>query len=48
MSYKIETLRVELYVTATDRLRLAMEALLCLCILYMFVGEMRGLYLVGA
>ena len=46
VSHRIETARVELYLTPTDKLRLAMELLLMLCIAYMAYGEARGLWLV--
>ncbi len=47
VSYKIETLRVELYATRTDQLRLAMEVILLICIAYMVYVEGKGLYLVS-
>lgn len=47
ISNRIETTRVELYATSSDRLRLAMEVLLTLCIAYLVYAEARGLLTVG-
>ena len=43
VSSRIQTLRVELYVTPLDRLRLALEVCLWACILGMVGAEARGL-----
>eukprot|EP00887_Chlorella_sp_A99_P002467 scaffold10.g2467.t1 len=43
VSSRIQTLRVELYVTPTDRARLVLELLLSACILYLVGAEARGL-----
>ena len=46
VSYKIETLRADMYVTSSDKVRLAMEIILIVWITYMVTMEGKGLYLV--
>lgn len=43
MSQRIQTIRVELYATRLDALRLVLEVALTLCILAMALGELRSI-----
>lgn len=48
VTQKIQTLRVELYATRLDALRLVLEVALTLCVAVMAGSELRGMYRVGA